>query len=143
MKKIVILLVLVIIIVAGISYTYLKYETNLKIAQKENFQYENYFEKEVQGSDVATVINKAIDSNTKNEVQKDSKGLYIDNEQNSIKIDIKFTDNDTTYNMETIYSGGTDKFVQYYSEIKFKCTKIEYHQKTNRIKYMLFEQKTQ
>ena len=52
-------------------------------------------------------------------------------------------DTDETYNMETIYKGGMDKFVQYYGSIKFKCTKIEYHNKTQKVKYMLIEQITE
>ena len=52
-------------------------------------------------------------------------------------------DNDKTYTMETLYSGGMDKFVQYYNEIQFKCTNLEYHKTTNKVKYMLFEQITQ
>lgn len=52
-------------------------------------------------------------------------------------------DNEKTYAMETLYIGGMDKFVQFYSEIKFKCTKLEYHKATNKVKYMLFEQITQ
>ena len=36
-----------------------------------------------------------------------------------------------------------DKFVQYYNQIKFKCTKIEYHKSTDKVKYMLIEQITQ
>ena len=31
--------------------------------------------------------------------------------------------------MEQIYNSGTEQFVQYYSNIKFKCSKIEYHEK--------------
>ena len=76
-------------------------------------------------------------------MSKDNKGRYIDNESNSIKIDIKMLDNDKTYTMETLYSGGMDKFVQYYNEIQFKCTNLEYHKTTNKVKYMLFEQITQ
>ena len=49
-------------------------------------------------------------------------------------------DNETTYKMEKIYNAGTEQFVQYYRTIKFKCSKIEYHEKTGRIKYILFEQ---
>ena len=52
-------------------------------------------------------------------------------------------DNDKTYTMETIYNGGMDKFIQYYRDIKFKCTKIEYHKLTGKVKYMLFEQTTE
>ena len=42
--------------------------------------------------------------------------------------------------MEQVYKSGTEQFVQYYGNIKFKCSKIEYHEKTGRIKYILFEQ---
>ena len=49
-------------------------------------------------------------------------------------------DNETTYKMETIHNVGTEQFVQYYGNIKFKCSKIEYHKNTGKIKYMLFEQ---
>ena len=86
------------------------------------------------------LINKAIDDNTKNEITKNNKGKYIENETNSIRIDIKFTDDDSIHTMEEIYLGGIDIFVQYYNQIKFKCTKIEYHQTTHKVKYMFFEQ---
>lgn len=36
-----------------------------------------------------------------------------------------------------------DKFVQYYGQITFKCTKIEYHKTTKKVKYMYIEQITQ
>ena len=52
-------------------------------------------------------------------------------------------DTDKTYDMETLYSGGMDKFVKYYSQITFKCTKIEYHKSTGKVKYMRIEQVTQ
>ena len=54
-------------------------------------------------------------------------------------MDIKITDNDTTYEMESLYYGDITKFVQNYNYIKFKCTKIEYNS-AKKVKYMLFEQ---
>lgn len=143
MKRISIFFLIVIIIVVGISYLYLNYKTIFNNAQKENKQFESYYEQEVYGSDIATIINKAVDNNEKNEVEKDKKGKYINNDKNSINIDIKIIDNDTIYNMEKLYTGGMDKFVQFYNQIKFKCTKIEYHKETKKVKYMLFEQITQ
>lgn len=143
MKKLAIFFLIVIIIIVGISYLYLNYKTNYNIAQRENKQFESYNEQEIYGAELTTVINKAIDNNKSNEVQKDNKGKYIDNEKNSIQIDIQMLDNDKTYTMETLYGGGMDKFVQYYNQIKFKCTKLEYHKNTNKVKYMLFEQITQ
>ena len=76
-------------------------------------------------------------------LSKDRKGKYIDNQKNSISIEIKMIDNDETYNMETLYAGGMDKFVKYYNEIQFKCTKLEYHKATHKVKYLLFEQITE
>ena len=70
-------------------------------------------------------------------------GKYIDNKSNSINIDVKIIDNDKIYTMETLYNGGMENFIQYYNQIKFKCTIIEYHKDTNKVKYMLFEQITQ
>jgi hypothetical protein len=143
MKKLAIFFFIVIIIIVGISYMYLNYKANYYAAQKENKQFESYDGQEIYGAELTTIINKAVDNNENNEVQKDSKGKYINNDNNSIQIDIKMLDNDKTYAMETLYSGGMEKFVQYYNEIKFKCTKIEYHQTTKKVKYMLFEQITQ
>ena len=122
---------------------YLNYKANYYATVKENKQFESYDGQEIYGAELATVINKAVDNNQNNEVAKDEKGKYINNDNNSIKIDIKMLDNDKTYSMETLYSGGMDKFVQFYSEIKFKCTKLEYHKTTNKVKYLLFEQITE
>lgn len=143
MKKLAIFFLIVIIIIVGISYMYLNYKANYYAARKENKQFESYDGQEIYGAELATVINKAVDNNQNNEVAKDEKGKYINNDNNSIKIDIKMLDNDKTYSMETLYSGGMDKFVQFYSEIKFKCTKLEYHKTTNKVKYLLFEQITE
>lgn len=144
MKKISIFLLIVIAIVAGISYMFLNYKASYNNAKRENFEFESYYEKEIYGIDLATIINKAVNQNEENEVEKNNNGKYIDNEFNSINIEIKLIDdNGKIYPMEAIYNGGTSKFVQYYSQIKFKCTKIEYHKKTNKIKNMLFEQITQ
>ncbi|MCI8759864.1 MAG: hypothetical protein HFJ34_01855 [Clostridia bacterium] len=143
MKKLAIFFLVIIIIIVGISYVYLNYKSNYYTAKRENEQFQSYAEQEIYGTELTSIINKAVDNNKKNEVQKDEKGKYINNDNNSIHIEIKMLDNDKIYTMETLYGGGMDKFVQYYSDIKFKCIKIEYHKSTNRIKYMLFEQITQ
>ena len=66
--------------------------------------------------------------------------MYTDNGKNSIRIDIKFTDDDSVHTMEEIYNGKTSTFMQYYNQIRFKCSNIEYHEKTGIVKYMYFEQ---
>ena len=142
MKKFVIFLVIVVAIVCAISYMYLNFIANRNTAITENMPYETYLNREIFGSDLASVINRAINDNNKNNLEKDEKGLYIANDTNSIKIQVKITDNDTTYDMETFYNSGMDNFIKYYNQIKFKCTNVEYHETTNKIKYMLFEQIT-
>lgn len=140
MKKIAIFLFIIIVIVATMYYLYLNNIFNLRSAEKENSKFELSQGQEVYGSDLATLINRAIDSNNKNEIKKDNKGKYIENDKNSIKMDIKFTDTDVTYDMETIYNGKIQEFVNYYGGIRFKCTEVQYHNSTGLIKYIKFEQ---
>ena len=140
MKKIIIFLVGIGIIVAIVSYVYFNYRIMTNEAKRENMQYENLYEREIYGTELATLINKVVDDNIKNEVEKEDNGLYKDNGKNSIRVDIQFTDDDRIHTLEEIYNGGTEVFVQYYNQIKFKCTKIEYHEQTGRVRYLYFEQ---
>ena len=143
MKKTVICIVCIIIIALCVLIgKYHSYQMQYSKIKKENLEYEYYKDREIYGTDLLTVINKAIDNNTKSEVEKDNDGFYIANDINSINVDIKITDNNTIYKMETIYNGGGTNFVQYYSTILFKCVKIEYN-KHGRISYMMFEQISQ
>ena len=108
--------------------------------KKENAEYEQYLNKKVLGTELATLISKTIDKNQKNNVQKDEKGYYINNEQNSIKIDLKMTTIDKTYPMEEIYNNKIASFVQNFNFISFECKTIEYHEKTGRISKLVFEE---
>ena len=143
MKKISIFAMIMIIIICGISYIYICYKSNYNSAKKANLQFEKYLNEELYGVDLATVINRAVDSNERNQVERNNKGIYQNNDKNSINIEIKMIDNDSIYQMETIYNGGMQNFVNYYGNITFKCVDIKYHNYTNKVKYMLFEQITQ
>ena len=141
MKRIIcIILVIVICIVISIAYAYSGYKKEYNEVQNFNSNFSQYIDKEFYGNELATIINRAIDNNKKNKIPKDSNGRYIEDEMYSIKVDIYITDNETTYSMETINLGGISNFVSYYSDVKFKCTKVEYHKKTNRISYLYIEQ---
>lgn len=142
MKKIAVFLLIIIAIVSTVSYLYLNYKAEYNISQKENAKIDVYIEKEIQGIDLTTIINQVIDQNEKNEIEKDQEGNYIDNEKNSINIDIQFIDSDVIYNIEKIYNAGVDTFLSYYRNITFKCVDVQYH-KTGHIKYIKFEQITQ
>lgn len=142
MKKIlIILLILSIILVVGV-YSVYRYRTNVYKIQKQNREYEQYYNINVLGTELISIINKTIDLNTKNNIAKDDKGYFVDNGENSIKINVEFKyKNDTkTISMEEIASTGAESFVKVYSTANFKCTKIEYHEKTHNVKNVTFEE---
>ena len=128
------------IIIAILSFSYYNYRQVFITAQKKNKEYETYTQDAIIGSSLMTLINKVTNENEKNGIEKDPKNRYIENEENSIKIEIKFLESDDTYSMEAISKLGSEEFIKNYNNMNFKCTKKEYHKKTNYIKYMLFEQ---
>ena len=140
MKKVIILLSIVIIIVAVVAFNYTSYKKEYRNILKYNLEFEEIYQKEILGIDLTTMINKVINNNEKNNVEKGQDNKYINNETDSISIEIKMTDLDQLFAMETLYNGGMEQFVQHYSNIQFKCTKIEYHKKTGKVSYMYFEQ---
>lgn len=141
MKKIIICILSVFLVVICIV-SYSVYQKNENTAQIgiDNKTYESYYNKEVLGTDIISIINKAIDSNEKNNIKMGKDGNYIDNGKNSIRIEIKFLELDKVITMERINNVGIEKFWSNYGALSFKCTKIEYHEKTHRVKYMYFEE---
>lgn len=73
-----------------------------KELQKINAQYEFYLNKEIYGTELATLINRAVDNNKKMEVEKDENGFYIDNGKDSIIITISMIGMKDTIQMEKI-----------------------------------------
>lgn len=141
MKKNLSVIIGIFIIFALILYLlYANYTKVILSANKVNAEYEKYTENEIIGSSLMTLINKVIDQNEKNDVDKDEEDRYIANDKNSIIIEVKFLEAEETFRMEAIATLGADKFIKNYSNMTFKCTKKEYHSKTKNISYMLFEQ---
>ena len=141
MKKIIICILSIFLIIFCIV-VYGVYQKNENTAQigVDNKTYESYENKEVLGTDIISIINKATDSNKKNDIKIGEDGNYIDNGKNSIRIEIKFLELDKVITMERINNVGIEKFWSNYGALSFKCTKIEYHEKTHRVKYMYFEE---
>lgn len=135
-----IILAILFITICVVSISLINMQAEKNEIKKENLEYEQYLNKEILGTDIATLISKVIDYNERNSVLKDKKGYYIENEYNSIKIDLKMTTIDKTYPMEEIYNNQITKFVQNFNLIKFKCTSIEYHKKTGKISRLVFEE---
>lgn len=134
------ILALIFIVICLVCYNLIDIQSQNKELKEENYKYEQYLNKEILGTELATLISKVVDQNEKNGVQKDQKEYYIDNNQNSIRIDLKMTTIDKTYPMEEIYNNKITNFVQNFNTIKFKCTNIEYHKKTGKISKLIFEE---
>lgn len=133
----IILLIIIIICTIKISENTKKIQS----IKKENAQYEQYAKKEIYGTDVMTLINKAVNQNEKNNVPKDEKENYNQNNKNSIIIEIVMITNEekqetSTYRMETINKVGITEFISNFNTAKFKITKIDYHNQTGKIKYI-------
>ncbi len=139
-KTITSIIIITLIALSLIGYIFYRTKINNDKINKHNSMFEKYLEQEIYGADISTIINKAVDLNEKNQVEKGKDGKYIDNNINSIKINLKMKDNDNIYAMETIYSNKITEFMKFYGQIKFKCTNVEYHKNTNMIKSMIFEQ---
>ena len=112
-------------------------------AKKFNSDYEFYNREVILGTDITTLINKAIDNNEKHNIQKDENGIYIADDQNSIKIYVHMIINETTYPMENLKKTGLEEFTKYFGEVEFKCTDVKYHEKTGRIAEMTFAATTE
>ena len=117
-------------------YNYRRTQAN--IAQY-NKQYESWYSKQILGTDFISIINKTIDNNEKNDIQKDENNIYIEDNEKSVKIYVKFLESDNIFDMEAISNNGIENFIQNYATFSFKCTKIDYH-KTGNVKSLFFEE---
>lgn len=141
MKKLLLVILLIfIIIIFSIYGLFITNKAKRNSLKNYNSEYEEYLNKTINGAELATLINKTVNTNEKNGVKKDRKDYYIDNEENSIKIETTILLTEKTYPMEEIYNKGTAEFVKYFTTINFRCTSIEYHEKTGKISKMFFEQ---
>lgn len=145
MRKIFIVFIVLSSILSVVIYTIIIYRNELMSIQALNSQYEDYANIEVLGTELISIINKTIDINNKNEIEKDSNGYYIDNGKNTIRIYISFVYKNKTkvIQMEDIDKNGSESFVKIYSTAIFKCTNIEHYKGTNNIKSLTFEEMIQ
>ena len=133
--------VILLIFLAMIICIYMNYKeliANQNQAQKFNADFEFYTKQPVLGTDITTIINKAIDNNEKYKISKDENGEYIANGQNSIKIYVHMLINETTYPMEKLKDTGLNEFTKYFGEVEFECTDVKYHKSTGQIAELIF-----
>lgn len=139
-RKLLVILGIFIIILLFIVYLLYNYRNDIIQMQSFNKQYEVYYEKTILGTDLATVLNKAMDYNKKSDIEKDSKDRYYLETDKSLFIEIKFSEKDETVRMEDILSKEVETFISFYGAASFKCTKIEYHESNKQVKSLYFEQ---
>lgn len=143
MKKTLFIIITIIILLLILVCMYISNSNKkLQLIKQVNQEYDVYSNKVVIGTDVTTIINKAIDSNEKNEIPKNEKGIYIENDTNSVRIELIMLaeEGPRTFGMEAIQKAGITGFVKNFNLINFKCSNIEYHEKTKYIKKIVFEQ---
>ena len=139
MKKTFFILVLIFLaIMIGIYMNYKQMLVAKTEAQKFNSEYEFYNKESIFGTDITTVINKAVNHNEKIGLPKDENGMYISDEKSSVKIYVHMMINDKTYPMEALQKTGLGDFTKYFGEVHFKCTNIKYHEETGKIAEMTF-----
>ena len=140
MKKtfsVIILIFLVIIVCLYMNYKDMLINKNS--VRKFNKEYEFYNKEAVIGKDIIKIINKAINSNEKFNIEKDVNDLYIPNDSNSIKIYIIFSEKDNRYYpMESLIQNNFEDFTKYFGGAEFKCVNVKYHEKTGQIAEMIF-----
>ena len=128
MKKAIIGIILATVVIVAIFGTwYNKNMQELKDIKKFNEGFKEYIDKEITGVDLTTVLNKAIENNNKNKIEKNSDGTYIEDDNNSIKILVKPTKDGKYYPMEAFEKVGMMDFTKNFGGLVFKSVKVEYH----------------
>ena len=128
MKKVIIGFLFIVVVVIAIFLTwYNKNLQELRNIKNFNNEYEIFINKEVTGVDVTTVINKAIENNNQYEIEKDSKGLYKNDNENSIEIVVKPEVGGKLYPMEAFEKVGIKEFTKNFGVLMFKSTEVKYH----------------
>ncbi len=141
-KTLIIMFTIFLIILVITGYYAYNFVTSENLAKKNNKMYEDVYRQEsILGTTLISIINKAMDTNVRNGVPKKENSIYYeDNQENSIAITVKFLEKDESVQMEAIAEKESEAFVKYFATATFKCTKIDYHPKTNYVKSLYFEQ---
>lgn len=135
MKKIVFSIILITII--GLTVIVVGINGN-RAKEKEiaefNLQFESFKGKTMYGADVLTIINTARENNTNYNIAKNEQGLFLENDENSIKVEIILLSKNSegeveekSYPMETLEKAGLTTFISNFGLTNFECSNIEYN----------------
>ena len=138
-KNIIIILILIVVAIAAFTTWYLQASNIKKEVSNYNSEYEKIYQNgKINGVDLTTIINKAVDNNEKYSIGKDENNVYIDDGIYYTEIYVKIVENKDAYPMEAIQEVGLSEFTRLYGSLNFECTKIEYHE-NGRISKLIFE----
>lgn len=141
MKKTIIVLFCIFIAIIISLYTY--YQSTQSVLQgvkKFNYQFEQYFDKEIYGADVVTIMSKAIDNNNQYNIARNEENKFIEDNKYCLKVMIKFKDVDKIFAMESIEKSGIDGFMQNFSKSTFKIIEYRYNEESKRIGKIVIEE---
>lgn len=145
MKKIlIIIIVAVITVVAVFTGKYIELSKQKSEVKKINNEFLAYQKSIVKINRIVTLMNRAIDINNKNNIEKDENGIYEENNTNSIKVYLKVKSSDSKMEMERLMlndKAGVEKVEYAFSDLIFEMTNVEYHKKTGQVKSITFEEK--
>lgn len=146
MKNTIMIILLIVVIIVCIFFAkFVEFNHETSIVRQFNYYYQKFDKDNLTGLDIVTVINKAMNENQINEIAKDEKGYYNQDDNKSIIIYVDLTKNEDenddfkVFRMEKIVNVGMDSFVELFGSVKFKCTKVNMHEDTGRIASMIFE----
>lgn len=141
MKKTIIVLICIFIAIIISLYTYYQStQSALQGVKKFNYQFEQYFDKEIYGADVVTIMSKAIDNNNKYDIARNEENKFIEDNKYCLKVMIKFKDVDQTFDMESIEKAGIEGFMQNFSKSTFKVVEHDYNEDSKRIGKIVIEE---
>ena len=141
MKKTIIVLFCIFIAIIISLYTY--YQSTQSVLQgvkKFNYQFEQYFDKEIYGADVVTIMSKAIDNNNQYNIARDEENKFVEDNKNCLKVMIRFKDVDKKFDMESIEKAGIEGFMQNFSKSTFKIIEYKYNEESKRIGKIVIEE---
>ena len=139
-KSLILMLIIFIVVIIIFVLNYKEFQMNQVDLKKFNLTYEEYNKENLNGLDIATIMNKATSNNEKYQIPKDDNGIYVLDDEYSIEIYVTMIINEETYRMERFSSKEMNSnFIRLFGEVDFKCTNISYHQKTGRVASMTFE----
>ena len=139
-KPLIILITLFIVVIIMVTVIINSKQNGVKEIKQFNDSFEQYIGKQIYGTEVTTVIGKAIKNNENYNIKKDENVFYISDDNYCIKVELNMITVEKTYQMEQLYKAGLTEFVKNFNVITFECTNIEYHNKTGRISKIVFTQ---